>query len=60
MVVVVLPDPFREMEVQSHFAETQQSGHALWSEPAIKYGRSSVKDGVPERLRYGEIQKEVN
>jgi len=36
----------------------QQSGHAPKSEPEVKNGRSSAKDGMPERLRCGTIQKE--
>jgi len=35
-------------------------GHALSSRLKIKSGRSSAKDGVPERLRCGAIQKEVS
>jgi len=34
-------------------AETQQSSHILRSGPEVKNGRSSVKDGALERLRYG-------
>jgi len=33
--------------------ETQQLGHAPMSESEVKNGRSSAKDGAPERLRCG-------
>jgi len=36
--------------------ETQQLGHAPMSEPEIK--NISAKDGAPEGLRCGTIQKE--
>jgi len=41
-------------------AETQQSGHTPRSEPEVKNGRSSAKNGAPERLRCGTIQKELS
>jgi len=34
-------------------------GHAPRSGPEVKNGRSSVKDGTPERLRCRTIQEEV-
>jgi len=40
--------------------ETQQLGHAPRSESEIKNVKSSTKDGAPEWLRCGTIQKEVN
>jgi len=40
-------------------AETQQSGHAQKSGPEVKNGRRSAKDGGPEKLRCGIIQKQV-
>jgi len=43
----------RGMGSWRNFTETQQSGHASRSGPAIKNGRSSSKDGAPERLRCG-------
>jgi len=42
------------------FCGTQQSGHVPSSRPEVKNGRSSVKDGTPERFRCGNIQKEVS
>jgi len=57
---VVLFDPFQGMGKQKNSAETQQSGHAPTSGPEIKDGRSNAKDGAPERLRYGTIQKELS
>jgi len=42
-----------------NFTETQQSDHAPRPGPEVKKGRSGVKDGTPERLRCGTIQKEV-
>jgi len=58
--VVVLPDPFRGMGAWRNSTETQQSSHALRSEPEVKNGRSSAKDGAPERLRCRTIQEEVS
>jgi len=44
-----------------HGDPSQQLGHAPRSGPEIKKnGRSSAKDGVPERLRYVTIQKKVS
>jgi len=40
--------------------QTQQSGHAPRSGSEVKNGRNSIKDGAPERLRCGTIQKEVD
>jgi len=48
----VIPDPFQSMGARRNFAESQQSGHAPRSGLKIKNG-SSVKYGVPERLRWG-------
>jgi len=59
MVVVVLPDSFREMGAWRNSTETQQSGHAPSSGPEVKNGRSSAKNGAPERLGCGTIHKEV-
>jgi len=59
VVVVVLPDPFRGMGAWTNSTETQQSSHAPRSGPEIKNGRSSAKDGAPERLRCKTIQEEV-
>jgi len=36
------------------------SGYVLRSEPEVENGRSSAKDGTPERLRCGIIQKELS
>jgi len=58
VVVLVLPDPFRGMRAWRNSAETQQPGHAPWSGPEVKNGRSSAKDGTPERLGCGTIQEE--
>jgi len=60
VVVVVLPDPFRGMGVRRNFAETQQSDHSPSSGPEVENGRSRAKDGAPEGLRCGTIQKEVS
>jgi len=43
-----------------NYTETQQSGHASRSGPDAKNGRSSAKDGVPERLGYGTVKEEVS
>jgi len=40
LVVVVLPDPFRGMGAWKNSTETQQSGHALRSEPEV--GKSVI------------------
>jgi len=48
------------MKAWKNSAETQQSGHAPRSGTEIKDVRSSVKDGVPERLRCRAIQNEVS
>jgi len=45
---------------RANSAETQQSGHAPRSGPEVKNGRSRAKDGAPERLRCGTIQKEMS
>jgi len=60
LVVVVLPDPFRGMGVWRNSTETQQSGHAPRSGLEVKIGRSSAKDGAPERLRCGTVKEEVS
>jgi len=39
--------------------ETQPLGLASKSGLEIKNGKSSAKDGMPERLRFETIQKEV-
>jgi len=39
------------MEAWRNSTETQQSGHTPRSGPEVKNGRSSAKDGSPERLR---------
>jgi len=54
MVMVVLPDPFRRMGAWRNSPETQQSGHAPRSEPEVKNGTSSGKDGVSVKLRNAE------
>jgi len=54
----VLPDPFREMGVWRNSTETL--GHAPRSGPEIKNGRSSAKDGAPERLRCGTVKEVVS
>jgi len=38
-------------------AETKQSGHVPTAGPQIKDGTRSAKDGSPDRLRCGLIQK---
>jgi len=44
-----------------NYAETQQYGRMPQGlDHKIKDGGSSAKDSVPERLRYGTIQKEVS
>jgi len=60
MVMVVLPDPFQGMGAWKNSTETQHLGHAPRSGPEVKNGRSSAKDGTPERLRCGTIQEEVS
>jgi len=52
--------PLPGMEAQKNPTETQQSGHAPRSGFEINDGRSTAKDGVPERLRCGTIQKEMS
>jgi len=59
LMMVVLPHPFRGMGAWRNSTETRQSGHAPRSEPEVKNG-SSDKDGAPERLGCGTIQKEVS
>jgi len=39
--------------------ETQQLGHAPRSGPEVINGRSSVEDGLPERLGCGTVKEEV-
>jgi len=51
--VVVLPPRDRGGR---NSTETQQSGHAPRPGPEVKSGKSSTKDGTPERLRCGTIQ----
>jgi len=61
-MVVLLPDPFREMGAWRNSTKTQQSGHAPRSGPVVKNG-SSAKDGAPEaQMRDkpgGELDPEV-
>jgi len=52
-IVVVLSDPFRGMWEYRNSMDVRHSGQ-------VKNGRSSAKDGAPERLRCGTIQKEVS
>jgi len=60
LVVVVLPDPFRALEKRRNSTEIHKLSHAPRSGTEVKIGRSSAKDGAPERLRFGSIQKEVS
>jgi len=48
------------MEAWRNSTETQQPGHAPSSGPEVKNGRSSAKDGVPERLGCRTIQEQVS
>jgi len=59
LVVVVLPDRFREIGARRNFAETQQPATPPKSRPEIKYGKSSAKEGH-RRLRGGVIEEEVS
>jgi len=58
-LMVVLPDPFRGMRAWRNSTETKQSGHAPRFGPEVK-NESSAKDGAPERLGCGTIQREVS
>jgi len=61
-VVVVVPDPFREMGiggVKELYGDPIVSLRPR-SGPEVKNGRSSAKDDALERLRCGTIQKEVS
>jgi len=60
VVVVVLPNPFQGMGAWRNSTETQQSSHTPRSGPEVKNGRSSAKDGAPEKLGCGTIQEEVS
>jgi len=60
VVAVVPPDPFRGMGAWRNSTETQQSGYAPRSEPEVKNGRSSAKDGVPERLECETVKEQVS
>jgi len=60
LVVLVQPDSFQGIGLWSNSTKTQLSDHAPRSRPKVKNGRSSAKDGAPERLRSGTIQKEVS
>jgi len=60
MVVVVLPNFFRGMRSWRNSTETQQLGHAPKSGPEVKNGRSSAKDGAPQRLGCGTDKEEVS
>jgi len=58
IVVVVLPDLFRGMSMWRNFTETQHSVHApikVWIRGQNE--RSIAKDGAPEGLKRGIIQK---
>jgi len=59
VVVVVLPNPFREMGAWRNSTETQQSVHAPRSGPEVKNGRSSAEDGALERIGCGTVKEEV-
>jgi len=59
-LVVVLPNPFREMGAWRNSTETQQLGHAPRFGPKFKNGRSSAKDGAPERLRCETVKEEAS
>jgi len=56
----VLPDSFRGMGALRNSTEIQQSCHDLRFGPEVKNGRSSAKDGAPERLRCRTIKEEVS
>jgi len=56
----VLLDPLLRDGEWKNSTETQQSGHTPRSGPEVNIGRSSAKDGVPERLRCETIQEEVS
>jgi len=58
VVVVELPDLFRGIGAWRNSMETQQSAHAPRSGTEVKNGRSSAKDGAPERLSCETIQEE--
>jgi len=60
VVVVLLPEPFREKRTWRNSTETQQSGHSLRSGLEVKNGRSSAKAVAPEWLRCGTIQEEMS
>jgi len=59
IMVVMLPDPFREMGAWKNSTETRQSGHALRFGPEVKM-EVVPKNGAPERLRCGTIQNEAS
>jgi len=60
-VVVVSPDPFWRMGRDAEeFREEPTVGPCQRCGPEIKNRRSCAKDGAPERLRCGTIQKEVS
>jgi len=40
--------------------QTQQSDHAPRTGPEVNNGRSSAKDGAPERLGCGTVKEEVS
>jgi len=44
--------------VEELHGDPTESGHTPRSGPEVKIGRSSAKDGAPERLRCETIQKE--
>jgi len=54
------PNLFQGMGVWRISMENQHSGHTPWSGPEVNNERSSTKNGAPERLRCGIIQKEMS
>jgi len=56
VVVVVLSDPFQKMKDWE--CRDPTIGPRPKSRPEVINERSSAKDGMPERLRCGTIQKE--
>jgi len=56
-VKISVPNPFQGMGAWRNSMGTKQSGHIQRSGLEAKNGGRSVKDGAPERLRCGTIQK---
>jgi len=56
VLLLLLPDTFRGMRA---WRNSSKSVHAPRSGLEVK-NRSSAKDGVPERLKCGTIQKEAS